>query len=139
MPSSLMRVTRELVFLAPPPNTVAVVSQLLSHVQLFASPWLAAHQASLALTISPSLLKLMSIESMMPANFLILCCPLLSPNTESSHPYKWKFLLQINCVCFVFSCSLMLDCLQPHGLQHARLPCPSLSPRVCSNSCPLSG
>ena len=32
----------------------------------------------------------------------------------------------------------MSDYLQPHGLQHARLPCPSLSPRVCSNSCPLS-
>ena len=32
----------------------------------------------------------------------------------------------------------MSDCSQPHGLQHARLPCPSLSPRVCSNSCPLS-
>ena len=32
----------------------------------------------------------------------------------------------------------MTDCLRPHGQQHARLPCPSLSPRVCSNSCPLS-
>ena len=40
------------------------------------------------------------------------------------------------CYCF---CSLaMSDCLQPHGLQHARLPCPSLSPGVCSDSCPLS-
>ena len=37
-----------------------------------------------------------------------------------------------------FSCSVMSDPLQPHGLQHARLPCPSLSPRACSNSCPLS-
>ena len=34
--------------------------------------------------------------------------------------------------------SVVSDCLQPHGLQHARLPYPSLSPRVCSNSCPLS-
>ena len=34
--------------------------------------------------------------------------------------------------------SLMSNSLQPHGLQHTRLPCPSLSPRVCSNSCPLS-
>ena len=35
-------------------------------------------------------------------------------------------------------CSVVSDCLWPHGLQHARLPCPSLSPGVCSNSCPLS-
>ena len=38
----------------------------------------------------------------------------------------------------LFSCSVMSDSLQPHGLQHARLPCPSPSPRVCLNSCPLS-
>ena len=37
-----------------------------------------------------------------------------------------------------FSCSVMSDSLQPHGLQHARLPCPSPTPRVYSNSCPLS-
>ena len=37
-----------------------------------------------------------------------------------------------------FSCSVMFDSLQPHGLQHARLPCTSPSPRACSNSCPLS-
>ena len=37
-----------------------------------------------------------------------------------------------------FNCSVMSKSLQPHGLQHARLPCPSPSPRVCSNSCPLS-
>ena len=37
-----------------------------------------------------------------------------------------------------FSCQVMSDSLWPHGLQHARLPCPSLSPRVCSDSCPLS-
>ena len=38
----------------------------------------------------------------------------------------------------LFSCKAISDSLQPHGLQHARLPCPSLSPRACSNSCPLS-
>ena len=38
----------------------------------------------------------------------------------------------------LFICSVMSNSLQPHGLQHVRLPCPSLSPRVCSNSCPLS-
>ena len=37
-----------------------------------------------------------------------------------------------------FSCSVMFDSLQPHGLQHTRLPCPSPTPGACSNSCPLS-
>ena len=53
-----------------------VVVQPLSHVQLFATPWTAAHKASLSFTISWSLLKLMSIESVMPSNCLILCHPL---------------------------------------------------------------
>ena len=51
--------------------------QLLSCVRLFATPWTAAHQASLSITNSGSLLKLMSIESVMPSNHLILCRPLL--------------------------------------------------------------
>jgi len=51
--------------------------QLLSHVQLFATPWTAGCQASLSLTNSQSLLKLMSIESVIPSNHLILCHPLL--------------------------------------------------------------
>ena len=42
------------------------------------------------------------------------------------------------CSALLYSCSVMSSCLWPHGLQHARLPCPSPSPRVCSNSCPLS-
>ena len=49
----------------------------LSCVRLFLTPWTAAHQASLSFTISWSLLKLMSMESVMPSNHLILCCPLL--------------------------------------------------------------
>ena len=48
-----------------------------SHIQLFATPWTAAHQASLSITNSRSLLKLMSIELVMPSNHLILCHPLL--------------------------------------------------------------
>ena len=44
--------------------------------RLFATPWTAAHQASLSISNSRSLLKLMSIESVMPSNHLILCCPL---------------------------------------------------------------
>ena len=53
--------------------------QSLSHVQLFATPWNAAHQASLYTTDSWSLLKLMSIESVMASNHLILCRPILLP------------------------------------------------------------
>ena len=51
--------------------------QSLSHVQLFVTPWTAACKASLSITNSWSQLKLMSIESVMPSNHLILCCPLL--------------------------------------------------------------
>ena len=51
--------------------------QSLSRVQLFATPWTAARQASLFITNSQGLLKLMSIESVMPSNHLILCHPLL--------------------------------------------------------------
>ena len=51
----------------------------LSHVWLFANPWTTARQASLSITNSWSLRKLMSIESVMPSNHLILCCPLFLP------------------------------------------------------------
>ena len=51
--------------------------QSLSHVWLFVTPWTTAYQASLSITNSWSLLKLISIESVMPSNHLILCCPLL--------------------------------------------------------------
>ena len=73
--------------------------QSLSHVQLSATPWTAAHQASLSITNSQSLLKLQFIESVMPSNHLILCCPLLLlPSTfpsirvflnESVLPIRW--------------------------------------------------
>ena len=53
--------------------------QSFSRVQLFVTPWTAARQVSLSITNSQSLLKLMSIESVMPSNHLILCCPLLLP------------------------------------------------------------
>ena len=51
--------------------------QSFSRVQLFATPWTAAQQASLSITNSQTLLKLMSIELVMPSKHLILCCPLL--------------------------------------------------------------
>ena len=73
--------------------------QSFSHVRLFVTPWTAAHQASLSITNSLSLLKLMSIESVMPSNHLILCRPLLLPPSifpsirvflsESVLPISW--------------------------------------------------
>ena len=73
--------------------------QLLSRVRLFVTPWTAALQASLYFTISRKLLKLMSIESVMPSNHLILCHPLLLPpsippsirvfSNESTLPIRW--------------------------------------------------
>ena len=84
--------------------------ELLSHVRLFATPWTAAHQASLSITNSQRLLKLMSIESVMPSNHLIICCPLLllpsifpsirvSSNESVLHirwPKDWSFNFNIS-------------------------------------------
>ena len=50
----------------------------------------------------------------------------------SPPPYTYTYICYL-----LFSHSVVSDSLQPHGLQHTRLPCPSLSPGVCSNSCPL--
>ena len=55
------------------------VVQSLSHVQLFATPWIVARQAPLSIMNSQSLLKFMSIESVMPSNHLILCLPFFCP------------------------------------------------------------
>ena len=83
--------------------------QLLSHVRLLKIPWTAAHQASLSFTISLSLLKLMSIKSVMPYNYLILCPLLLLPSifpsirvfsTESVLCIRWP-----KCWSFSFSIS----------------------------------
>ena len=73
--------------------------QSLSCVQLFSTPWTAARQASLSITNSRSLPKLMSIESVMPSNHLIFCCPPLLPpsifpsirvfSSESVFPIRW--------------------------------------------------
>ena len=74
--------------------------QSLSRVRLFVTPWTTAHQASLSITNSQSLLKLMSIESVMPSNHLILCYPLLLLpsifpsirvfSNESLLPIRWS-------------------------------------------------
>ena len=84
--------------------------QSLSHVQLFAIPWTAAHQASLSITNSRSSLKLTSIKSVIPSNHLILCRPLLLLlsifsnfrlfSNESVHlirwPKYWRFSFSIS-------------------------------------------
>ena len=89
---------------------VVLFVQSLNHVQLFATPWTAAHQASLSITISWSLLWSMSIEPMIPYNHFILCCPLLLPpsvfpsigvfsNELALHirwPKYWSFSISIS-------------------------------------------
>ena len=70
-------------------STISSV-QLLSRVRLFATPWTAACQASLSITNSQSLLRLMSVESVMPFNHLILCHPLLQPSIFPSHQGLFK-------------------------------------------------
>ena len=84
--------------------------QSFSHVQLFVTPWTAARQASMSITNSRNLLKLMSIESVMPSNHLILCHPLLLPpsmfpsirvfsNESALHirwPKYWSFSFSIS-------------------------------------------
>ena len=61
-------------------HDINIVVQSPSHVQLFATPWTAAHQAPLSFTVSWSLLRLMSIELVMLSNHLVLCCSLLFPS-----------------------------------------------------------
>ena len=69
--------------------------QSLSHVQLFATPWTAARQASVSITNTWSLLKLMSIKSVMPSNHLILCCPLLPLIFPSIRVFSNESVLRI--------------------------------------------
>ena len=92
-------------------NATYLVSsvQFLSHVPLVVTPWTAACQASLSITNSESLLKLMSIKLVMPSNHLILCHPLLLPSIFPSFrvfskesvlcirwPKYWSFSLSIS-------------------------------------------
>ena len=104
--------------------------QSLSRVQLFATPWTAARQASLSTSNSQSLLKLMSIESGMPSNHFILCCPLLLlpsifpsirvfSNESTLHmgwPKYWSFSFIISpsnehpgLISFIRMCSVLTD------------------------------
>ena len=63
-----------------PPNSIDSRFLCCCSVVIFVTMWTAAYQASLSFTISQSLLKLISIESVMPYNHIILCCPLLLPS-----------------------------------------------------------
>ena len=86
---------------------ILIVVQLLNHVQLFATSWTAACQASLSFTISQSLLKLLSIESVMPSNHLILSCllfflPSVFPSirvfsNELALPIRWSKYWSFSC------------------------------------------
>ena len=103
---------------------IAIV-QLLSHTQLFASPWTAALQTSLSFTIFQSLPKFMSIESMMLYNHLILYCPLLlfqSFPASGCFPMSWFFASggqsivygQSVCVCvyiYIFICMYIYNAI----------------------------
>ena len=64
--------------------------QSLSHTRLFATPWTAAHQASLSITNSPSLLKLMSIEPVMPSNISSSVVPFPAAFNLSQHQGLFK-------------------------------------------------
>ena len=120
-----------------------------------ATPWIAAHQASLSITNSRSLPKPMSIESVVPSSHLILCHELLcnlqlkftssawSPNHDFEVILDWWchslkqmryslrkiFILTFKqlpwLLLLLLSHSVMSNSLRPHRLQHARLPCPS--------------
>ena len=124
--------------------------QSLSCVWLFATTWTTAHQASLSICNSWSLLKLMPVELVMPSNHLILCRPLfllpsifpsirVFPNESVLRirwPKYWSFSFTISpsnkysgLIAFQFSHSGVSNSLRPHKPQHARPPCPSPTPR----------
>ena len=124
-------------------------SQLPSHVQFFVTLWIAAHQASLSFTISRSLPKFMTIESVMPSNYLILCHTLLLlvsifpssrvfSNESALHirwPKFWSFSIspsneysglisfRINWFDFLVVQGTLKSLLQHHGLKASILRC----------------
>ena len=101
------------------PTSVQFISvQSLSRVQLFATPWIAAHKASLSITNFWSSLRLTSIESVMPSSHLIRCRPLLllppvSPSISSTHS---KYIY--NCVDTYFYHSIYLSNIIYHFFKY---------------------
>ena len=122
------------------------VVQLFSCVRLFVTPWSAAHQSSLSITNSQSLLKLMSIKSVMPSNHLIFCCPLLLlplifpsirvfPNESVLRirwPKCWSFRFNI-CASNEYS-GLWLDLLAVQGTLKSLLQYHSSKPSILRGS-----
>ena len=105
---------------------------------LFATPWTVVHQASLSFTISWSLLKFLSIESVMPPNHLILCCPLLLPsifpnirvfsNECSSHQVAQVLELQLNHLRIISGVGVQCKSLWEHKhSDHSKCPGVSIS------------
>ena len=128
--------------------------QSLSHVRLFATPWTAAYQASLSITNFQNLLKLMSMESVMPFNHLILCRPLLLPpsifpstrvfsnesvihirwpkywsfsiSISSSSEYSGMISLRIGCLDLLAVQGILKSLLQQHSSKASILLCSAL-------------
>ena len=114
-----------------PYRVVVVVVQSLSHLQLFVTPWTVAHKTPLSFTVSWSLLKFMSIESVMLFNHLILCHPLLflpsiftfihGPNIPGSYAILFLYSIRLyshpdtstceHCFCFGPATSFFLKLL----------------------------
>ena len=96
---SLLHCQAYFIPLLPPGTTLNYISsvQLFSHVQCFATSWTAACQASLSIINSKSLLRFMSIESRMPSNHIMLCCPLflLPPIFPSIRDFSNQSVLHI--------------------------------------------
>ena len=131
-----------------------ILSVQFSHSVVSDSLWphgLQHARLSLFITNSQSLLKLISIKSVTPSN--PLSSPSLSAFNLSQHQDLFQWVSSSHQVAnvlelpfqhqsfqrmFLLSCSVMSDSSWCHGLQQARLPCPSLCLRVCSNSCPSS-
>ena len=96
--------------------------------QLFATPWTAVHQACLSFTISRSLLKFMSIESVMPSNHLILCQPLLLPlvflsNRVFSNEYSGLISFRIDWIALLVMQGTLKSLLQHHDSETSILRC----------------
>ena len=113
------------------------VVQLLSHVQLFVTTWTGAHKAPLSVEFSRQ--EYWSTLPFLPPGDLPNPgikpgSPALADRLSTTEPPgKPENTLSVQ-----FSCSVVSDSLQPHEPQHARTPCPSPTPGVYPNSCPLS-